>query len=192
VRITNLINPSFAQALLKGRKTCRMGAGARLAFSARIINLQPSSTAITIGANSFVRGELRAFAHGGRIELGEWCYVGEGSRIWSSASITLGDYVLIAHNVMIVDNFTHPMGFQARREHARATIAGQGPPSIDLGEKPVVIGNDVWIGANSVIMRGVTIGDRAIISASSVVRGDIPPDVVVSGNPAAIVRSLES
>jgi acetyltransferase-like isoleucine patch superfamily enzyme len=192
VRITNLLNPSIVKALLTGRKTCRLEPGARLALAARIANQQPSNGAIRIGANSLVAGQLMTFAHGGRIELGQWCYVGENSRIWSGASITMGNYVLIAHNVMIMDNFTHPIDHLARRDHARATIGGRHAATIDLGDKPIVIGDDVWIGANAVIMRGVSIGDRAIISAGSVVRHDVPADAVVGGNPAAVIRSLAS
>jgi acetyltransferase-like isoleucine patch superfamily enzyme len=192
VRITNLLNPSILKALLTGRKTCRLAPGARLARAARIANQRPSSDAIRIGANSLVAGQLMTFAHGGRIELGQYCYIGENSRVWSGASVTMGNFVLIAHNVMIVDNFTHPIDFQARREHARSTMGGRHAATIDLGDRPIVIGDDVWIGANSIIMRGVSIGDRAIISAGSVVRDDVPADAVVSGNPAAIVRSLAS
>ena len=192
VRIRNLINPSILRALLTGRKTCRLEPGARLARGARIANAQASSDAIRIGANSLVAGQLMTFAHGGRIVLGQYCYVGENSRVWSGASVTMGNYVLIAHNVMIMDNFTHPIDFQARREHARATMSGRHAATIDLGDRPIVIGDDVWIGANSIIMRGVSIGDRAIVSAGSVVREDVPADAVVSGNPAAIIRSLAS
>ena len=190
--MSNLLNASILKALLTGRKTCRLEPGARLARGARIANAQPSSDAIRIGANSLIAGQLMTFAHGGRIIIGQYCYVGENSRVWSGASVTMGNYVLIAHNVMIMDNFTHPIDFQARREHARATMGGRHAATIDLGDRPIVIGDDVWIGANSIIMRGVSIGDRAIISAGSVVREDVPADAVVSGNPAAIVRSLAS
>jgi acetyltransferase-like isoleucine patch superfamily enzyme len=189
VRIADFINPSLIKARLSGRKTCRLDEGARLAWEATIANHQPSSDAIRIGANSLVLGQLLTFAHGGRIALGEWCYVGQNSRIWSGASITIGNYVLIAHNVMIMDNFTHPIDHLARRAHARATIGNRHAETVDLGDRPVVIGDDVWIGANAVIMRGVNIGDRAIVSAGSVVRHDVPADAVVAGNPAAIVRA---
>ena len=189
VRIANFINPSIVKARLVGRRTCRLGEGARLALEAKIANHQPSSEAISIGANSLVLGQLMTFGHGGGIALGEWCYVGQNSRIWSGASIAIGNYVLIAHNVMIMDNFTHPIDHLARRAHAQATIGNRHGQTVDLGDRPVVIGDDVWIGANAIIMRGVNIGDRAIISAGSVVRQDVPADAVVAGNPATIVRA---
>ena len=75
VRIANFINPSIVKARLVGRRTCRLGEGARLALEAKIANHQPSSEAISIGANSLVLGQLMTFGHGGRIALGEWCYV---------------------------------------------------------------------------------------------------------------------
>jgi acetyltransferase-like isoleucine patch superfamily enzyme len=56
--------------------------------------------------------------------------------------------------------------------------------------RPVMIGDDVWIGRHATILKGVTIGDRSIVGAGAVVTRSVPPDVVVAGNPARVVRSL--
>ena len=58
-------------------------------------------------------------------------------------------------------------------------------------ERPIIIGNDVWIGSRVIILGGVRIGDGAIIGAGSVVTHDVPPYVVVGGNPARIIKSMK-
>jgi acetyltransferase-like isoleucine patch superfamily enzyme len=146
---------------------------------------------ISIGAGTVIRGELLRFAHGGKIAIGAHCYVGHGTRIWSGASVSIGDHVLIAHNVSIFDNLTHPLDWRQRREHFREISHRGHPKNIDLGDKPVVIGNDVWVGAHSLILRGVTIGPRAIIAAGAVVTHDVAADTIVGGNPAKVIRQLE-
>lgn len=175
---------------IRGKATAILKPGAQLTSTSRIYNMGKNDSDIMIGRNSIVRGELLRFAHGGRITIGEYCYVGEGTRIWSGCNIAIGDHVLIAHNVSIFDNLTHPVNWERRRKHFKA-IAEQGhPSSIDLGDKPVRIENDVWIGAHALILRGVTIGARAIVAAGAVVTRDVPADTIVAGNPALTIRNL--
>jgi acetyltransferase-like isoleucine patch superfamily enzyme len=145
---------------------------------------------IVVGSGSIVRGELLRFAHGGKITIGRHCYIGEGTRIWSGAQISIGDHVLIAHNVSIFDNLTHPIDWQERRRHFGAIASIGHPADIDLGDRPVEIGDDVWIGAHALVLRGVKIGARAIVAAGAVVTRDVPADTIVAGNPAKPVRQL--
>lgn len=145
---------------------------------------------ITIGASTHVRGELLIFAHGGKITIGKYCYIGEHSKLWSASHIQIGDRVLIAHNVTILDNLTHPISASTRHDHYRTIIEHGHPQSIDLDEQPVEIGDDAWIGCMSVILRGVTIGQGAIIGAGSVVTSSVPPWTVSAGNPARVIREL--
>lgn len=178
-------------ARLRGRPTAVVGRGTQLLGTARIYNLGRNSNEIAIGAGSIVRGELLRFAHGGRIVIGRHCYIGEGTRIWSGRSITIGDHVLIAHNVSIFDNLTHPIDWRARRVHFAAIASSGHPSDVDLDDRPVVIGEDAWIGAHALVLRGVTIGPRAVVAAGSVVTRDVPADTIVAGNPATAIRSLE-
>lgn len=158
------------------------GEQARLLESARIFNIGRRPGAIRIGAHSVVGGELLTFGHGGAIELGEWCYVGEGTRIWSAARISIGDRVLISHGVNIHDCDSHPRDARERHEQFRA-IAGEGHPHAieSIASRPIVIGADAWIGFNATILKGVTIGARSIVAAGSVVTRDVPPDSVHIG-----------
>jgi len=177
---------------LLGRATCVKNATARLGARARVINIAGDSTRIRIGAHSVVDGDLLTFGHGGHIVIGAWSFVGEGTRIWSAREIRIGDRVMISHGVNIFDNLTHPLSAIERHRHFR-TITTQGHPrQIDLGELPVRIDDDAWIAAGATVLRGVTIGRGAIVGAGAVVTVDVPPFAVVAGNPARIVRTLES
>ena len=147
-------------------------------------------SAIELGAYTHVRGELLVFAHGGAIRVGDYCYVGEGTRIWSARGIKIGDRVLIAHNVTILDSLTHPTAAIERHEHFRQIISDGHPKNVDLGERDVDIADDAWIGCASVILRGVSVGDGAIVGAGSVVMDDVPAWTIVAGNPARIIREL--
>jgi acetyltransferase-like isoleucine patch superfamily enzyme len=143
-----------------------------------------------VGSHTLVAGELLVFAHGGEISIGEWCYIGEDARLWSSASIDIGDRVLISHNVNIFDSLTHPLNATQRHEQFKAIKQMGHPRFIDLGEKPVKIGKDALIGASVCVLRGVTVGEGAIIGAGAVVTHDIPPFTIAAGNPARVIRKL--
>ena len=172
--------------------TCEKHATTRLGRSARIINIGNDSALIKVGANTIVEGSLLTFAHGGRITVGEWCYIGEGSRIWSAGQIDIGDRVMISHNVNIFDNLTHPVDPVLRHQHFRAIASVGHPHRIDLGARPVRINDDAWIAAGAMVLRGVTIGKAAIVGAGAVVSHDVPPFAIVAGNPARVIRYVKS
>lgn len=184
------MNLDYLLQRLLGRATCFLGDGARLYSKARIRNALGKSECIRIGSHSVIQGELLLFAHGGDIEIGEWCYVGEGARIWSARQINIEDRVLISHNVNIFDNLTHPLSAAARHAQFRDISTSGHPTKIDLNEKEVNICADVMVGANSIILSGVSIGQGAIVGAGSVVTHDVPSNSIVAGNPARVIREL--
>lgn len=95
-------------------------------------------------------------------------------------SITIGNHVKIGGNSILIDTDSHNMDYLVRR--------GQ---YTDWGvSKPIVIEDDVFIGGNCIILKGVTIGARSIIAAGSVVTKSIPADCVAGGNPAKVIKSL--
>lgn len=184
------LNLHFLIQRLIGRATCRLEKGAFLSHTARIRNSLGDSNQIAIGSNSHIRGELMIFGHGGRISIGEWCYVGVGTRIWSAASIEIGNRVLISHSVSIFDNLTHPLRASERHDQARQIFAGGHPKEISLDERPIRICDDAWIGACAMIMRGVKVERGGIVAAGAVVTKDVPAYSIVAGNPAVVVREL--
>lgn len=159
--------------------------------TARIHNIQKNKNNICIGESTSIKGELLIFPHGGKITFGNYCYLGEGSRIWSGADVNIGNNVLIAHNVNIHDNNSHSLDFLERRKHYADIISTGHPKSIQsLKDAAITIHDDVWIGFNSIILKGVTIGEGAIVAAGSVITKDVTPFTVVGGNPAGLIKSL--
>lgn len=158
-----------------------------------ISNILGDPEAIRIGAYSHIRGELLTFGHGGSILIGDYCYVGANSRIWSAKEITIGDRVLISHDVSIFDNDTHPIDNPAARHAQYKAIVTTGHPrQLDLREKPVRIHDDALICCQTVILSGVSIGTGAVVGAGSIVTKDVPPMSVVAGNPARIIRRISN
>ncbi|MCW5668571.1 MAG: acyltransferase [Hydrogenophaga sp.] len=176
---------------LLGRPTCVLEDGARIGPRGRIFNIAQHSSQIHIGANSIIEGQLQVFPGDGYISIGQWCFVGEGTHIWSAAGIDIGNRVMISHNVNIFDNLTHPISATLRHQQFRHIATVGHPRSLDLAGKPVRIEDDAWIAAGAIVLKGVTIGKGAIVGAGSVVTRDVAAWTVVAGNPARIVRHLE-
>ena len=151
---------------------------------------------IFIGDRTWFLGSLIMFPHNNNCDfsIGNDGYIGDGTRIWCAKSIKIGDRVLIAHNVNIFDTTTHPINKEIRYEHEEVVKAmGMPKKKYDtIEEVPIVIKDDVWIGCNSIILKGVTIGEGTIVGAGSIVTKDVPENVVVAGNPAVVVKRLES
>lgn len=124
------------------------------------------------------RGMIYATEHAS-IEIGD--HVGMSSTVlWAHNKIVIGDYVKIGGNCILIDTDAHNMDFSIRRgQHTDWGIAA-----------PIVIEDDVFIGANCIILKGVTIGARSIIAAGSVVTKNIPADCIAGGNPAKIIRRI--
>ncbi len=184
------MNLHLLQRYLRGKPTLKKGNGTIIAASARILNAGKESSQITIGDNSRIEGELFVFAHGGQISIGDWCFIGPASRIWSAISLSIGNRVLISHSVSIMDSLTHPIVPSLRHRQFQKIISSGHPKAIELGEKPVSIEDDVWVGAAAIVLRGVTIGKGAVVGAGAVVTKDVPPYTIVGGNPARIIRTL--
>lgn len=176
---------------LLGRPNCIAGKNTTFSSAAKILNASLSSASISIGNFGRIEGELFVFAHGGKIQIGDWCFIGPNTRIWSAKNIQIGNRVLISHNCSIMDSLTHPLNAVARHAQFKNIVTSGHPKSIDLDEKPVKIEEDAWIGAGVTILRGVTVGERAIVGAGAVVTRDVPADSIVAGNPARVVRQLD-
>jgi acetyltransferase-like isoleucine patch superfamily enzyme len=187
-RIPGQIAARVAQA--RKRRRCSTAADAELLPSSRIENCLGDPSAISVGANSKIAGQLLVFAHGGKIQVGAECFVGEGTRIWSANSITIGDRVLISHNVNIHDTNSHSLSANLRNQHLLVMWASGHPAVLpDVPDIPIVVEDDAWIGFNATVLKGVRIGRGAVVGAGALVTKDVLPFTVVVGNPARCVGS---
>lgn len=158
---------------------------------ANLIN-HGKATDLVIGEHTCVRGELVVLPHGS-LSIGHHTFVGVGTRVWCSASISIGSHVLISHLVDIHDSNSHSLDWRVRRQETISLFEeGAATGGAGAARRAVVIGDDVWIGFKSSIMKGVTIGRGAVIAAGSVVTKDVQPFNVVAGNPARVIRVLSA
>ena len=135
--------------------------------------------AIRIGSNVLCENYVRlTVGVKGKLEIGDNVYIGLFSVITAFDHITIGDNSMIASHVQILD-FDHGI--------ARHQLMRKQPER----KKAISIGNDVWIGAGAVILKGVNIGDGVVVGAGSVVDKDIPPYSIVAGVPAKIIKQRE-
>jgi acetyltransferase-like isoleucine patch superfamily enzyme len=185
------VNWHMVLSRIAGRATCLREAGVRVAQRARILNAGGDSRNIRIGSHSVIEGELFVFGRG-KISLGEWCYVGPATRVWSAREIKIGNRVLISHGVNIFDNLTHPLSPAARHRQFKAIVMSGHPRDFSLDERAIIIADDAWIGAGATILRGVTVGARAIVGAGAIVTRDVPSESIVGGNPATVIRTLSA
>jgi len=158
---------------------------------ARVNNSKNNPEDITIGIGTYLRGELTTFNFGGNIKIGKNCYIGEGTRIWSGKKVAIGDDVLISHNVNIMDTDSHEVDYLKRAEtYSKIVSTGYSFEQGEIKTAAIEIKNHVWIGFNSVILKGITIGEGAIVAAGSVVTKDVAPWTVVGGNPAKFLKEI--
>jgi acetyltransferase-like isoleucine patch superfamily enzyme len=113
---------------------------------------------------------------GKNIKVGKNVFINSGCRFQDQGGITIGDGVLVGHNVVLA-TLNHDIDPRKRST---------------LHPAPISIGQDVWIGANATVVPGVTIGDGAIIAAGAVVTKDVPPNVIVGGVPAKVLKKIET
>lgn len=148
--------------------TLRLGAGA-------LIDSRPGSNVF----HSLGPCTLAAPRPGARLEIGEGVGM-SGARIVAYQLVTVGARTLIGAGAVIVDTDFHPLDPELRAAH----------PTRGAAVAPVAIGQDVFIGARAMVLKGVTIGDGAVIAAGAIVTGDVAAGTVVAGNPARIVSAL--
>lgn len=116
--------------------------------------------------------------YGGVVEIGENSGI-SGSTIYAMRHIKIGRDVLIGGNCKIIDNDFHPLLVSQRIPKQRVD---------DIKKAPIEIGDGCFIGANSIILKGTTIGKNCVVGAGSVVSGNFPDNVIIAGNPARVIK----
>jgi len=148
---------------------------ARFAWSGFNLNLMHNAQIILNGKSQIGFGSALSIDKNGIFEIGDQTYISAGATIRVAQKISIGNHCAISWNVTIMDSDFHHYQ-QANQELSHAT-------------KEVIIGNNVWIGNNVIILKGVHIGDNAIVAAGSVVTKDVLASSIVGGNPAKLIKN---
>ena len=174
-----------------GIKCYSLGKNSSVEYPNKIMNPSKDDTKLTIGENTNIHCQIQILGHGGQVHIGNDCFIGENSYIWSGISIRIGNRVLIGHNCNVFDTDVHPFDKDERHIQFKKIFSSGHPKNINLHDVEVVIEDDVWIGANVTVLKGTRIGKGAIIGAGSIVTKNIEPFTVNAGSPTRILRRLD-
>ncbi len=122
-----------------------------------------------------VPSEMVAHA-GGRIEIGNHVFINYGASLSAHLLVRIGDGSQLGSYVCLMDNDYH-------------SVEDRTQPG---ASKPIILGRNVWLGVRVIVLKGVTIGDNAVIGAGSVVTHDIPANCLAAGVPARVIRTFEA
>jgi len=143
--------------------------------------------ALVIGSNCTMDGVHFAIGEKGRVTIGNYCYF-TNAVLLCELELLIGNYVVIGWNATLADTDFHPLEPAARiADSVACSPLGQGRPRPKIPCQTVTIEDDVWIGPNATILKGVRIGTGAYIEPGSLVTRDVPPGVRIMGNPARII-----
>jgi acetyltransferase-like isoleucine patch superfamily enzyme len=174
-----------AQRLLAQYPGVKIDATAKVNF--RGVRVRPGCK-LEIGAGSIVEASLVAERDGAAIVIGRNSFIGS-SLIASAARVELGDDVLISWGCTITDHNSHAIGWEQRKQDIRDWYYGK-KDWTHVEIKQVKIGNKSWLGLNVIILKGVEIGEGAVVAAGSVVVKNVPAWTIVGGNPAKVIREI--
>lgn len=168
----------------------------------RCVSAERPGASVALGDHTVVYENAQIAAYGsGRIEIGSHSIIGD-VRIYARDKITIGKRAVFSWNVFLQDFTPHPIE-PALRARQLESMAEHFQPAFD-GHKaaverfawefptdPIVIGDDVWFGANTTVLPGARIGAGSIVAAGAVVtRGEYPNGSILAGNPARVVKSV--
>lgn len=168
-------------------------------FSVRFMASPQDRLYLRVGERGMLNAAVVFESTDGLVEIGDHAYIGHGTQIISRNYISIGNNVTMAWGVTVYDHNSHSLDWKQRArvvEHFYRTY-GTSRCFEDLDwsnvkSAPIVIGDRVWIGFDAVILKGVTIGEGAVIGARSVVSRDVEPYTIVAGNPAVVIRRIDA
>ncbi|MCZ2122868.1 MAG: acyltransferase [Anaerolineales bacterium] len=185
----------------KKRRDIQIGSGSTLAESFSLDNRGSSEMLrLIVGAESYLGGKIFLERESGQVVIGDRTYVGAGTNIICANNVQIGSDVLISWGVTIVDHDSHSLNWQDRADDLKKWQAGLQAGGLlraaqlknwdVVPSAPIVIEDKAWIGFNAILLKGIRIGEGAVIAAGAVITKDVPPFMVAAGNPARMVREL--
>ncbi len=162
------------------REMARRGAFARWPIQGNVLEALREGR-LEVGEGTLFEPNVWLTAPGdARIRIGEGCFLNIGVMVAAHELVEIGDHCMFANGCFVTDA-SH------RFDDLEQPITWQGFTS----KGPTLIGDNVWCGANVVVTSGVTIGERCVIGANSVVTRDLPPRTICAGSPAKVLREIE-
>ncbi len=198
--------PRVLRPVIRGAYRAGVGTVETLAFARKLFWVEPVLRSVCESVGPGLRAERLPYIRGrGRLQLGaqinlsgqscfyfmhgmetppliavgDGTFIGNGCTFSAGREIRVGSHCLISALVRIHDNDGHPLDADRRR---------RGEPITAAETAPVIVEDNVWIGAGATILKGVRIGRDAVIGTGAVVTSDVPPGAVAAGNPARLVR----
>jgi acetyltransferase-like isoleucine patch superfamily enzyme len=153
------------------------------------IDKKNPKSVIKIGNNCLVEGVIVTEIGRSKIIIGNNVYIGGETLIDCALSIRIEDDVLISYRCIIADSDNHSTRYSIRKNDLSNWRKGKHDWE-QINSDQIIISQGAWIGANSIILKGVVIGEGAVIGAGSVVTSNILPYTIAAGNPARIIREI--
>lgn len=145
---------------------------------------------LSVGSGSLVRGVVTFARNGSSLLVGNNTAINGATSFSIASGVEIGNNVLISYECMIMDHDGHSADPDIRKKDLPDLLEGCSKAWETVKILPVRIEDSAWIGARSIILKGVTVGQGAIVAAGSVVTKSVPPFVIVAGNPAREVGKV--
>jgi acetyltransferase-like isoleucine patch superfamily enzyme len=184
---------------VKNRYKQKMVIGTRTHFLPSFsLTLKSKNNRIEIGKECLLGVQIVTESNDAYIKIGDRVYIGK-SKIICRSGVEFENDILVAWGVTFYDHDSHSLDYKERQKDIQNYLSDFENQRGDLinsknwdvvKSKPIKVRNNSWVGMNAVILKGVTIGEGAIVAACSVVTRDVPPFTVVAGNPARVVKQL--
>ena len=172
---------------LKLARRCNLSIHPTAKVGFRTISARPPSSLI-IGEGTIFHGSIAADREGAQVEIGTNTFFG-GSRIVTASHVIIGNDVLVSWGCTIVDHGSHSTLWEERKDDVKNYYSNiKHWDHVKIA--PVRICDRAWIGFNSIIMPGVTIGEGAVVGCGSIVTKDVEPYTIVGGSPAKLIRGV--
>lgn len=196
-KILEAFNLKVERTVPKNNISINAGIGTDIT-NLRVVNnaQQESNNCIKIGENCLINGTFTIEKSISKITIGNNTYIG-GSNLVCLDKITLGNNVLVSWGCTIMDNNSHSLNYNVRVTDLPSALKGAKEGNFskyknwdDIDYKEIIIEDNVWIGFNVIILKGVKIGKCSIIGAGSVVTKDVPEYSIYGGNPAKLIKKI--
>jgi len=171
----------------------KTGTGCNLnAMNVILADPRPGNVYLEIGKDSCICGTIVLYRHTSRVIIGNNVYIGPGTYVECAEKVVIGDNVLISMHCNIIDTNSHSIHSSHRMHDSIEWQKGSaykdwGP----VASSPVKIGDKCWVGLRSIILKGVQLGEGAIVGAGSVVTRSVNAYNLVGGNPAAFIKEVD-